>query len=61
MWGTRGRKLVKVFQYYAVCIAEWNLMRHLIRLVLRRAATKSEIKREYDRWRKLGSALSTTR
>ena len=53
--------MVKVYQYLAVQISEFNMMRHLIRFLQKRPATPEEIKDWFMRFKKLGSALSTTR
>ena len=51
-------KAIKVLQYTAVIIAEYNLFRYFF---LRRGLTKDQDKEWYTRFRKLGSGLSTAR
>ena len=54
-------KMVKVFQYTAVIIAEYNLMRYALKLLNGTKPTERHVKHWYNRWRALGSDLSTVR
>ena len=55
------RKLLKVFQYGFVIFAEFNLIRHVIRLKGGGIASQEVLKDWHTRLRKLGSAISTSR
>jgi hypothetical protein len=54
-------KVVKVVQYFSVCISEFNFVKVLCRVFLRRKATQTEVQEWFKRFKLLGSSLSTVR
>ena len=58
---TLCRKLLKVFQYAFVIFAEYNVMRHFLKLRDRKCPSPEVVKDWYTRLRKMGSGISTTR
>ena len=54
-------KLAKIFQYGFVIIAEYNLMRYILRLLNGRNPSEKHLKHWYTRTRGTGSSISTVR
>ena len=54
-------KLAKIFQYAFVIIAEYGLMRYVLRFLNGREPTERHLKHWYNRTRGAGSSLSTAR
>ena len=54
-------KFLKVIQYIAVMVAEFNLMRFVLRALNGKKPTADVVKQWYNRFRALGSDISTMR